>query len=227
MPFSAFKKVLDRWHLDILEHKKTITIGGGEPTTHPDFWNILDYTMTYGRPVLATNGKKTKDALLLEAMARKGKIGVTLSLDEWHEPIDDKVIRAFKKGMVYFKSLKSWDTIYGKKPDKRAIRIVTRPVNRGKWKWHTKKDETTGCCRVPRVKPDGVIKLCSCMEAPVMGTVEDGIYEQFKQVPLSGGQGHRFCYKEYRIDEHGSYIPPLNDISSVTSHKEDSIFDMV
>jgi len=133
MPFSTFKKVLDRWHLDILEHKKTITIGGGEPTTHPEFWKILDYTMRYGRPILATNGKKTEDALLLEELDRKGKIGVTLSLDEWHEPIDEKVIRAFKKGMVYFKSLNSWDTIYGKKPDKRTIRIVTRPVNRGKW----------------------------------------------------------------------------------------------
>lgn len=209
MSFSTFKKLLDRWHKDILKYKKSISIGGGEPTIHPEFWKILGYAMSYGRPWLATNGKETDDALALCKLAKKGRIGATLSLDEWHEPIDDRVIQAFKKNMIIFKENKYGYRLFGDRPgDRREIRTVVIPYPRGKW---TKKGirNTYRCnCKTPRVKPDGTITLCSCEDAPAIGTVEEGIYEKFKYVQLSGIKGYRFCYKDYIINENGYYIPP-------------------
>ena len=40
MPFSLFKKALDIWGRHFNERDHRIIIGGGEPTVHPDFWNI-------------------------------------------------------------------------------------------------------------------------------------------------------------------------------------------
>ena len=91
------KKAID----DAVEHEDSMTIGGGEPTLHPDFWEILAYAMQEGHKeiypwvFLVTNGKRTEDALALAYLADNALIHVQLSQDDWHDPIDYKVVKAF------------------------------------------------------------------------------------------------------------------------------------
>ena len=73
-----------------------IAIGGGEPTIHPLFWQVLGLCMAESEHVwLATNGKETSTAIALAMLAKKGVIGCDLSQDEYHEYIDPKVIEAY------------------------------------------------------------------------------------------------------------------------------------
>ena len=77
----------------------TLDIGGGEPTIHPNFWDFLGIALSYNveNVWLATNGKKTATAIRLADLAKKGAISCRLSLDKYHDPIDQKVIDAFKR----------------------------------------------------------------------------------------------------------------------------------
>jgi len=56
----------------------TVAIGGGEPTIHPLFWQ-----------------KMTETALALAGLAKRGIIGCDLSQDDYHEPVDPRVVEAF------------------------------------------------------------------------------------------------------------------------------------
>lgn len=205
MPFATFQKTLEIYGHLFKKKNRRILIGGGEPTIHPEFWKILGYAMSYTHTWLATNGKKTDDALALCRLAKKGKLGATLSLDNWHEPIDEKVIQAFKKNMTksiereYCNSLLS-----KKKKDQREVRTINKPFYGGRWK---DTEYVICCCKRVIVKPDGLMKLCACEDSPVVGTVEEGIYEKFKYVPLIVKKNGS-CYKDYIIDENGYYIPP-------------------
>ena len=69
MDFDTFKKCLE-WGEDY------ISLGGGEPTIHPDFEKFLLTAISECEYVwLATNGKHTRRALLLAKLARSGVIG--------------------------------------------------------------------------------------------------------------------------------------------------------
>jgi organic radical activating enzyme len=78
-----------------------ITIGGGEPTLHPQFWNILAEAIyrlkdTEGEcPFIVTNGKRTEDALALAWLADHNYISAYLSMDNFHDSIDNEVVEAF------------------------------------------------------------------------------------------------------------------------------------
>ena len=84
-------------------YSETISIGGGEPTLHPRFWQFLGQCLgTFDSVWLATNGSKTKTALQLANMAKKGILGVALSQDTYHDPIDPTVIQAFTKNRALY-----------------------------------------------------------------------------------------------------------------------------
>ena len=88
---------------------ENIAIGGGEPTVHPQFWEMLGLAVLWGVDVwLATNGKRKKDALRLAKAAEKRIVAVDLSLDEWHEPIDYEVSDAFRVMHEKTKSALFW-----------------------------------------------------------------------------------------------------------------------
>jgi len=81
-----------------LEFDEIVTIGGGEPTIHPQFWQILGESLAHSEYLwLATNGKKTKIALTLAKLAKRGVLACALSLDNYHDPIEPEVITAFTK----------------------------------------------------------------------------------------------------------------------------------
>lgn len=81
-----------------------ITLGGGEPTMHPQFWEIAAYAVkTLDRVTecgvfVITNGKRTGDALALAWLADHGVLSAELSQDCWHDPIEEEVVEAFRKG---------------------------------------------------------------------------------------------------------------------------------
>lgn len=137
-----------------------IDIGGGEPTLHPLFWDFIGIALRYKSDFIVcttTNGKITDQALALARVAKLKVLRVDLSLDEYHEPIDYLVVKAFEKS-----SGPAWNY-----DDFRGIRDVTHdgtmepaPFGRAA-SWADPKD-----IRCPgndlTVAPDGTIYACGC-----------------------------------------------------------------
>ena len=154
------------------EYGQTLSIGGGEPTVHPNFWEFMGMAVfaeiEEGCLWLATNGKRTKDALKLASLARRGVIACDLSQDDYHEGIDQAVIDAFP------------DTRSNRSDnDYRGVRNVGRD-HKGKWRppfavgrGKNISGAVEGCvCEDILVKPDGRIYRCAC-ELEQFGTVFD------------------------------------------------------
>ena len=160
------------------EHRDYIAIGGGEPTLHPYFWQYLGMALgTECESIwLATNGSVTKTALRLAQLARRGIIGVALSLDAYHDTIDPLVQEAFTNGARSRR---------GSENDLREIRNVGEKVvaaGRAKdWGW-----EEDCVCDDLFVTPQGILKQCGCKRAPTLGTVFDPQLDEYEQG----------CYKE-------------------------------
>jgi len=149
-----------------LKYDGMLTIGGGEPTLHPLFWQILMEAIAHSEESLwmATNGSQTEIALALANLAKKGVLGVALSLDVFHDPIDCKVVEAFTKSLNHPSS-------YNTSTDYREIRNVSgHLIKAGRCK-----DGEEGCiCSSLFVKPNGDVKGCGCKNAPLFGNVNKG-----------------------------------------------------
>lgn len=165
-----------------MDYELELFIGGGEPTLHPRFWEIVgrttyfnaDWADNSGVPPIAlvTNGSRTNDALALAKLARCGYASVRLSRDQFHTlyPIDQRVIDAFRKS----ERARSNDD-----RDYRAIGgDITNvlPVGRAKrngWTrglWHAKGCAADGAM----VTPDGTIWRCTCRQEK-LGHVLTGV----------------------------------------------------
>lgn len=85
-----------------VECDSLVTLGGGEPTIHPQFIDFLIHSIAElgayaddsGIHVI-TNGSIEKPALLLAKLARSGVISAELSRDQFHSKIEDSIIKAF------------------------------------------------------------------------------------------------------------------------------------
>ena len=79
---------------------ESVVIGGGEPTTHPLFWEFFGLCMgkrNIEYVWMATNGKIANTAIALAGLAYGSeRFGVALSRDAFHEPISLDVIKAFR-----------------------------------------------------------------------------------------------------------------------------------
>jgi len=155
-----------------LQHcSESISIGGGEPTIHPQFIEMLfkalghryiDYVW------LATNGKETELAIVLAKLARRGVLGVALSQDPFHDPIDDAVVDAFTDGMTY----KYGRLMSDHDGDSREIRDTSSSlVKIGRCETG---DADKCVCDSLVVKPNGDVYECGCDEATCLGNVLDG-----------------------------------------------------
>jgi hypothetical protein len=142
-----------------------ITIGGGEPTLHPLFWQMLMEAVAKSDNVwMATNGSNTEITIALAGLAKKGVLGVALSLDKFHDPIDPKVIEAFQ-------DIKKPD-YFNETNDQREIRNVSgNLIKSGRCK-----DGKEGCvCEDIFISPDGSCKGCGCRKSLKFGNVNSKI----------------------------------------------------
>lgn len=148
---------------------ETLTIGGGEPTVHPDFWEYVGLVLAYSAtsdavPLLVTNGKRKDAALRLAALAQRGVLAVELSQDDFHTPVAPEVVRAFQpKRDRYDRGLGSMDY--------RGIRTVQQILPVGRAIDENVATEPEGCaCEDLLVAPDGRIFACGCKSIE-LGTV--------------------------------------------------------
>ena len=101
MELNVFQKALSI----AVNRGNSFTIGGGEPTMHPRFFEYLKLVREESlrgnfeiSPFMATNGKAYgKASRLLDILEDDYELGneaisVNLSQDDWHEPIDRRII---------------------------------------------------------------------------------------------------------------------------------------
>lgn len=166
-----------------MDYELELFIGGGEPTLHPRFWEIVGRTMYFnadwadnsGAPPIAlvTNGSRTNDALALAKLARCGYASVRLSRDQFHKryPIDQRVIDAFRRSGRSYSGREGRD---GRDIGGDIINVL--PVGRARhngWTrglWHAKGCAADGAM----VTPDGTIWRCSCRKEK-LGHVLTGV----------------------------------------------------
>ncbi|GIU68987.1 MAG: hypothetical protein KatS3mg002_0223 [Candidatus Woesearchaeota archaeon] len=154
----------------ISEYSSTISIGGGEPTTHPDFEYILFHSLANFDVWMSTNGKIKEKAFVLSQLAKKGIITVSLSIDDYHEPIDKEVIQWFTKKRGRLSSINSQDNDY------RHIQNVTRIIKAGRAIKNNLWDVDDDCpCDVIFIEPNGKIKICGCENSLYIGHVSTGL----------------------------------------------------
>ena len=146
------------------DYGASICIGGGEPTLHPKFKQFLFQAMTEtidndSEEVvdLTTNGSNRELALMLAKMAKKGWITCRLSNDQYHDPIDPLVVKAFTRDN---------QMISRGEHDGRGINNNKNShiaVGRGK---KLSGGDKTGCpCESLFVSPIGIVSPCGCRKS--------------------------------------------------------------
>lgn len=148
------------------DYDDTIQIGGGEPTVNPLFWDFIGISLKYQTEGiwLATNGLKTTDALALARFnsSQQGPIWVELSQDNYHKPIDLKVVSAFGKNFT---------RTIGK----------GRLLNTGRAKKNGIGQREECCCNIIFIDPRGNIWQCGCQKDK-LGTVYKPRYNLIDKV---------------------------------------------
>lgn len=146
-----------------------IFIGGGEPTLHPRFWDIMAMAMAASeeRVGIVTNGSITEKAMILAKMDHAGLICAELSQDEFHDSINPRVVQAFKTH----------------RNTSANIVAAGRAID---WGWDD------GCiCEGPMIDPEGKIWACGC-KTEQFGTVDD------PQIPDDYYDRESLCSEKYR-----------------------------
>lgn len=152
------------------QYTDTISVGGGEPTTHPDFEYIIFNTIGNFDVWMSTNGKIKEKAYVLSKLAKKGVLAVSLSIDDYHEPIDKEVIQWFTKERGRLSSINRQDNDY------RHIQNVTRIIKAGRAIENNLWDVDDDCpADTIFIEPDGKIKMCGCENSLYIGHVSHGI----------------------------------------------------
>jgi MoaA/NifB/PqqE/SkfB family radical SAM enzyme len=157
----------------VSELETTCTIGGGEPTLHPEFQELISWAVSnlpqfpddFDECVpsvhCVTNGKRTENALWLARQARLMRVSARLSQDPFHDPINPKVVRAFDPrsweedddlpDCLEPKMWRNFNTLYS-----------VHALGRGKNIPHALKLDDCVCSSI-FVQPDGSVYSCGCL----------------------------------------------------------------
>ena len=168
MSIKTFKQVLK-----YIEGDENIVIGGGEPTLHPKFWDIIGLCLTsgyYGSNLwMASNGSQKEIMSRLSDMARNGIMSVSISNDRFHPPLDPDIKRWFTKDKNIGSSTIDLNRHYDN--DYRGFHGPMNPIKIGRSKTGIK----ACCCEGPFINPKGDIYHCGCPKSPKIGDVWEGI----------------------------------------------------
>lgn len=154
MSREVFEKALDFAE----SYGEFVTLGGGEPTLHPDFHEYLIKAIAQGEEqsvFVATNGTVSKTAKLLHKLTKAGVISCELSMDEFHEmeKVKPEVIQLFTAD--------------------RMIRDVSGSVVNKGAAAQSGVGNREGCaCSALQVRPNGDIYLCGCPNALKLGSLD-------------------------------------------------------
>ncbi len=152
------------------DYGSNITIGGGEPTLHPKFWQYFGEAMAAEVEYvwMATNGSVKKIAKALAGIASGSeKFGVALSQDSYHDPIDWNVVRTFERLKLEIRNVEG----------NIAARGAALENDLG--------GEDRCGCGGGHIDPDGTVKMCGCPGSLELGHVndlDDGVYQRAGEV---------------------------------------------
>jgi len=144
-----------------------VVLGGGEPTLHPRFFDMLALATARVSdeipPLVVTNGSIAWKAVALARMAKGGAVHAALSRDVWHDEISPDVVRAFTK--------KDREPRYDSVDmDLREIRTAMNLSNSGRCDFG---DDTCPCDDI-FVMLNGAVHQCGCDGSPRIGDVFKG-----------------------------------------------------
>ena len=153
----------------VYKYSEAITLGGGEPTLHPEFWEFFGLALAIaakddGRGLyIVTNGSITETALALASLAKTGVIYASLSQDYFHDPIDPQVVAAFTRDKFKYGSVDS---------DNRAICTANleKIIDVGRAKKNNIGQRKICFCDDIVIEPDGRLWACACRKQS-FGTV--------------------------------------------------------
>jgi len=194
-----------------------VAIGGGEPTLHPEFFDILAICMnSFDYIWMATNGSNRKamwrihnilqdcdyenfpedgwDYAPIIANTDK-KLTVALSQDYFHDVFSNKVDE---------KIVDLWDYKSNNRVNGYEIRNVTNSnngvINIGRAKRTQVGMTDKNCiCSDLIIKPDGTIKMCGCPDSPTIGDIYVGIQDQYEKLLQSDSYMDERCWKATEI----------------------------
>lgn len=184
-----------------------ITIGGGEPTLHPQFFKILKKCIeNFDYIWIATNGSMTKKMYRLIDIIEQSdneiflksreQLHIALSLDYYHSNINENIEGYWKE--------QSKNNIFNYNNNHNySIHNVTKneygviPEGRAKNNRYVYAERKNSCvCNDLFIKPDGKIKLCGCKNSPVIGNVYNGIEEKWQDIIYNDDSYNDYkCYK--------------------------------
>jgi len=205
MPLDRVKKAITMMKR-LSDDESCICLGGGEPTLHPNFFEILKICMKkFNHVWLATNGSQTASMYRLlhiirgtdsELFGRKrGKeiirdqnVTVCLSLDKWHSAIDTNIVGLWKE----FKNEDGFEIRDVGNKLARQGRAVTYSIG----------DYNRCVCDSLFFKWNGNIHVCGCNGAPIVGCVDKGFawhWRKTKKLMEDELDGfNNTCYKSIR-----------------------------
>ncbi len=165
MPLKTFKKAIQFAN----DYNDYIALGGGEPTLHPNFEEVLGYAILHTtndeeyKPFIVTNGSITKYALLIANLTKQNIIHGELSQDVFHDPIDSKVIDAFTK----INRIRNTTKYHGPAPVGRALKYLG--INKQRF----------CACTNMFIRPSGKIYQCGCRRSTCIGHVDTGLTKEY------------------------------------------------
>lgn len=213
MSLATVKKAIKR--MKRLDRKygeeNAICIGGGEPTLHPDFFEILKLCMDkFSYVWMATNGSQKATMLRLHAIIRhmdaeyfdnwrdrniirnkKSNLVVCLSLDKWHSDIDEDI-------KMLWRSQSNYNHEHRHCYELRDVGYMLS--NQGRAKYYSIGTKDHKCiCDALFFKANGNIHICGCEHSPIVGTIDEGFNSYWNKArdlmddELDGALGT--CYK--------------------------------
>lgn len=147
-----------------------VTLGGGEPTMHPEFVDFCEYALRYRKDInlyIITNGSFEKNIkqIIRWQEVYEDRIGSELSWDSYHD-------KTLVKPWV-FQHYKALNML---RCTERSTRGVFK-VGRAKKNNIGTEFEDADCtdkacaCRGMMIKPNGDVHGCGCPDAPKLGNV--------------------------------------------------------